>query len=167
MIPNYKSNCDICFWVLARPADTLSALARQVLPPGSNISFFNSIFDVIEALLSLGTHAPVVLITRPATLARPHLPTILQQFPNLRILGWLCSGETADPFMTARTAQPMITVSGHEQLRSVIAALVDSLSASLLTHNAPADAHTHASALDPAHFRLSDEELDALLGADL
>ncbi len=166
MIQNNRSNSDFCLWVLARPADMLSALARQVLPDGAGTSFFSSIYDVVAALLSLGTHTPVVLLTRPAMLAKPHLPAILQQFPNLRLIGWLSPGETVHPFIAGRTARPIITVSGPEELAHVIAALTESLAPAPEAEPTAVAGPGLAAALDPDQYRLSDDELDALLGAD-
>ena len=165
MINTKTSNIDVCFLVLARPADMLSRLAQQVLPAGAEVCFSACVYDAVASLLGLGPHMPVVLITRPAMLAKPHLPTILRQFPNLRTVGWLSPGESPDPYITEHVGQAMVTVSTPEELANVIAALARSLSAAPTPVNAPAGGHERQTALEPAHYRLSDEELEALLGA--
>ncbi|MBL7214769.1 MAG: hypothetical protein ISS71_03715 [Phycisphaerae bacterium] len=166
MIPNKKtSNSDVCFLVFARPADMLSVLARQVIPhQHPDTVFCNSVYDIFAALPGVAPDRPVILITRPSMLAKPHLTTALHQYPNLRLIGWLGPDEhLVDSPVPTLNGQAMVTVSTRDQLACVITAIRNAFR----EHALPDDlqAPEQDSKIEPADYRLSSEELDALLGA--
>lgn len=118
----------------------------------------------MPALQEIGTEQPVIVITRPAMLAKPHLTATLRRYPNLRLIGWLGSEEKiSDPAVSTVAASGMVSVSGPDQLCEVIGAICNTLPrerAGDVPEIPKPDAR-----LEPADYRLSSEEINALLGA--
>ena len=165
MIRNESSNSDIYFLVLSRPADTLSALVSSILSHHqADLKRCGSVFDLIATLYEIGPEQPAILIARPSMLAKPHLATALHQYPKLRLIGWLGNDDKlSDPTIPVVTGYEMITVSGPDQLDSVITTLRNAL----IRRQVRNDLETpkQDSKIEPTNYHLSDEELDALLGA--
>ena len=166
MIHNEPSNSDIYFLVLSRPVDTLSALVSSILSHHqADLKLCGSAYDLVTILYEISPEQPAILIARPSMLAMPHLATTLHQYPKLRLISWLGNNEKlSDPVISVITGYDMVTVSGPDQLRSVIATLRNALVRQQV-HNDPENPKQD-SKIEPENYRLSDEELDALLGAE-
>ena len=157
MIQNKNINSDIFFLVLARPADGLFALVRELLAP-RKISVCESVYDFMATLLMKDLNVPVLLIARPAMLAKPYLSDALRKFPNLRIIGWLGSYEQSGRGVRIRNLPIMVTVGTPGELSQVTAAMIQVL-------GSQSSRPTPDNTLNPAEYRLSGDELNALLGA--
>ena len=158
------SDPDVFFLVLARQADSLCALTCRVIPHRlAPASFCSSVYDAIAALHTLGPDRPVILITRPSMLAVPHLSAVLQRYPNLRLIGWIGPDENlVQPTAPALSALPIVTVGTREQLAGVITAIDTTfLGEQILNDPQPPRQDPK---IAPADYRLSNEELNALLG---
>lgn len=163
---NGSSNPDICFLTLARPADTLTALVSSIVPKYHiNLTQCRSAYDLITALQDIPQEQPAILIARPLMLTQPHLMTALRQYHNLQLFGWLGTNEKlSDPAASALSAQAVVMVSGTEQLRGIITGLRTGLVRQPVFCKPDMPSQSD-SKLEPAGYRLSSEELDALLGA--
>lgn len=167
MVLDKSFNSDSFFLVLARPADMLSALVSSMLARHRTaLVSCGSVYDLIAALPKIQPPRLVILITRPSMLAKPNLIPALHQFPNLRLIGWLGDSEKlSDVTVSALSEHGMVMVSSPRQLRSVIAALHNALVCEPESRNL--EIPKLNSKIEPTDYRLSDEELDALLGADV
>ena len=165
MIRNEPSNSDIYFLVLSRPADTLSALVSSVLSHRqANLKLCSSVYDLIAALYEISPEQPAILIARPLMLAKPHLTMALHQYTKLRLIGWLGNDDKLSaPTISVLNGYEMITVSSPNQLGSVVAAIQNAVVRQLVRTNL--EAPKQESKIEPANYHLSNEELDALLGA--
>lgn len=174
MIHKQNANSDIGFWVLARPADRLSATAREVIAQfyHTEPTHCESVYELFARLGAIGPDNLAILITRPTMLAKQHLAAALQGRPNLRLIGWLEPDENSDGRdAAARSAPPMVTVSNRKQLAAVIGAMGGTLTDMPTPPGQPQQPPAEPTKtpettkkLDPADYRLSSDELDALLG---
>ena len=166
MIRNEPSNSEIYFLVLSRPADTLSALVSSILSHHqASPKLCGSVYDLITALHEISHEQPAILIARPSMLAKPLLATALQQYPKLRLIGWLGNDDKlSDPTISVVTGYEMIAVSCPDQLRSVITTLRNALVRQQVYNDL--ETSKQISKIEPTDYRLSNEELDALLGAE-
>jgi len=157
---------NICFLVLSRPADTFSALVSSILSHHqANLKLCGSVYELIAALYEIDSNQPAVLIARPLMLAKPHLATTLNQYPKLRLIGWLGNDDNLSaPTVSVLNGYEMISVSSADQLRHVVAALESTLVRQPALNNP--ETHHQNSKIEPADYRLSGEELNALLGAE-
>lgn len=151
---------DVGFLVLARPADILTAVSREVLGTQNALfECFSSVYDLFAALQSLGTDKPVILICRPSSLDVPHLVDALGRYPNLYVIGWMGAEQrVGEPVMRG-----MVPVSNPEQLARAVADLCGRLAESAL-EALKRPISVSAAKLDPDDYRLSPDELNALLG---
>ena len=165
MIRNEPSNSDIYFLVLSRPADTLSALVSSIVSHHqASPKLCGSVYDLITALHEISPEKPAILIARPSMLAKPHLAAALHQYPKLRMIGWLGNDDKpSDPAISVVTAYEMIAASCPDQLRNVIATLRNALVSQQVRNDL--ETAKQVSKIEPANYHLSNEELDALLGA--
>ncbi len=150
---------------LARPADVLCTQVRLIaIQDHCKCLLCSSVYEVILHLRQIPPEHPGILITRPAMLAKPHLCSALQQYPNLRLIGWLNPDEAAnDSAFGAIGSYGIVMVSNTKQLHSVIAALRKTWGRDQV-HNDPDDAKQNAG-ITTDEYTLSDDELNALLGA--
>ena len=97
-------------------------------------------------------------------LAKPNISAVLRQYPNLRLIGWLGSEEKlSDPAVSSLAASGMVTTGNPDQLVGVIRAFCNIFRQPGACNDA--EIAKPDAAIDPADYRLCDEELDALLGA--
>jgi hypothetical protein len=156
-----KSNSDFRFLVLARPGDILSAVCRELIDQqDESLVFCGSVYTLIAALHTDGTEErPVILITRPSMLDRPHLADVLHRHPNLRLIGWLGPDERLSGKLLEQAITP---VCGREQLARAIASICVSAEASQASRSS-GNVRSRAK-IDPADYQLSHDEVNALLG---
>jgi hypothetical protein len=154
------SKPDVSFLVLARPADILLAVSREVLGlHNAPFECLSSVYDLFSALHAIADK-PAVLITRPSTLDVPHLADALGRYPNLQVIGWVGAEQRVGEGPLVRA---MVPVSSREQLGRAVADLCERLAESALEALKRPICAVSAK-LDPADYRLSPDELNALLG---
>lgn len=152
---------DVSFLVLARPADILSAVCREVFGhQDAPFECCSSVYDLFLALQTASTDKPAILITRPSSLDVPHLVDALGRYPNLQLIGWVDPEQRVgdEPLLRG-----MVPVSSREQLARAVAELCVRL-AELALETLKSPISVPAAKLDPDDYRLSHEELNALLG---
>lgn len=161
MVINKKTaNSDVCFLILARPADVLCAVSREVIGGQDGTAmYYTSVYDALAALQTAASdQRAVILITRPSMLAGVPLTMTLRQYPTLRLIGWL--GPNERPVDVAEPT--MMTVGNRDQLRRAILAIRTTLTAE---QSSPICVTPKPVAkIVPENYRLSHEEIDALLG---
>lgn len=154
------SNLDVRFLVLARPADILSVVSRELIGQQDAFTVFcGDVYELIAALQTVGAENPVILITRPSMLNRPHLTDVLRQHPTLRLIGWLGPDERLPAEVLE---QGMTPVSGREQLARAIVSICNSAEAAQ-TSRCSRNVRSKVK-IDPADYQLSHDEVNALLG---
>ena len=160
-----SSNSDICFLVLSRPADTLSALVSSILPNSCNLKSCQSIYHLITALQEIEIDRPSVLIARAVMLTCPDLVTTLEQYRQLQIIGWMGNHEKlSEPVFSAVIGCGVTMVSNIEQLCRIITTYQKTIACQPALNTI--EVSKQDSKIEPADYRLSNEELDALLGAE-
>lgn len=163
MVINKKTaNSDVCFLILARPADVLCAVSREVIGNRDGIAMYcTSVYDAIAALHTAASdEKPVILITRPAMLAGAPLAMTLRQYPALRLIGWL--GPDERPLDVTDPA--MMTVGTRDQLARAISAICTTLAAVQPSPPVYQVQPKPDAKIKPENYRLSHEEINALLG---
>ncbi len=152
--------------VLARPADTLSAQVSAITTQDQGECLLcRSVYDVLVHLHQVTQEHPAILIARPAMLTKPCLVSALQYYPDLHLIGWLGPGEASnDASFGTISDHGMVMVSNTEQLRRVITAFRNTWIRNQVHHDLEDSKHI-AQKITDDEYTLSDEELDALLGA--
>ena len=157
---------DGCILTLARPADVLSAQVSSIATQNQCECLpCSSVYDVLVRLQQVTRGRQTILIARPAMLTKTHLASTLQHYPDLHLIGWLSPEEAfTDTAFGTISSQGMVMVSNTEQLRRVIAAFRNAWIRNQVHHDLE-DPKLTARKISDDEYTLSNDELDALLGA--
>ena len=161
-----NSNLDIHVLVLARPADSVCAILASALCQWRHaFSVCSTVYEVVNEIRNIPDGQLLVLVVRPAMLGPQAAVFIERQFPDLRIIGWVDSGENAaDCAITQTTANGMMMASHPDQLQQVIHTLCKTIPQN---QSVPNTAGTDFSEEpDRLEYELSDDEVNALLGVE-
>ena len=158
-------NSSIKLLALTRPADVL----RPSLHPIQHLDDYDlalcsSLFELTEQLLSIGRDCPAVIIGRPAMLSCPSFLSLYKKLPRAQLIGWISESENpADKSFSMASEAGLIMVSNVKQLEQILVSLRQSLVRQ--TIRTAESERTSAHTISRDEYRLSNEELDALLGA--
>ena len=154
--------------LLARPADSLCSIIQSwaIAHRWSDLVFCHSVYDIEIRLDDIAPQQMVILIARPAMLNKPFLSSVLQKRPALRLIGWTGPEQTvSQQLATISSHVSIVTISDTEQLTNVLGAFRTTLTHEPMDSRQGRDAATE-SQIDPNNYRLSNDEIDALLGAE-
>lgn len=149
--------------LLARPADSLCSVIQSwaMAHHWGDLVLCHSIYDIDTRLDDIPSQQPVILIARPAMITVPFMASVLQDRPALRLVGWTSPQQ---PSSTMDDAS-ILTVHHTDQLMSLIGTF-QTIPVSEPTDAGQEPRVTTDTQLDPKNYRLTDDEIDALLGAD-
>lgn len=153
--------------LLARPADSLCTIIQSwaMAHHWGDLVLCHSVYDINTRLGDIAPQQPVILITRPAMLNKPFLTSVLQKRPDLRLIGWTGTEQTtSEQFASTIPDTPIVTVNSAGQLKNIIRAFQTTPVREQADHDRQPDAITDAR-IEPKNYRLSDDEINALLGA--
>jgi hypothetical protein len=160
------SNSGIHVLVLARPADSVCAILASALCQWRYaFSVYSTVYEVVNGIKDISASQSLILVTRPAMLGSQAALFIERHFPNLRIIGWVDSGEKiSDCAIVQMTAKGMVMVSHPDQLRQIIHSFCETMSQKQSVSNAAGSDILNES--DRLEYELSDDEVNALLGVE-
>ncbi|RKY09346.1 MAG: hypothetical protein DRP56_02735 [Planctomycetota bacterium] len=152
--------------VLARPADSVCAILASVLRQWRYaFSVYSTVYEVVDGIKDAPAGKPLILIARPAMLGSQAAVFIEQNFPSLRIIGWLDSGEkVSDCAITQTAANGMVMMSCPQQLQQFIHSFCKTIPQNPPVSNAAREDILEES--DRLEYELSDDEVTALLGVE-
>ena len=159
-----NSNSDIYVLVLARPADSICTILTSALCQWRHIfSMYSTAYEVVNGIKDIPAGQLPVLIVRPAMLGSQAASFLERQFPSLRIIGWLDSGERVSDCAIAQTmANGMVMTSHLDQLQQII----HSFRKKNIPQNQSLPNEVRAvfpEKLDRLEYELSNDEVHALL----
>ena len=162
-----NANSNIHILTLIRPADSLYLSMCAFGPQqGCKTVMCSSIYDVLTRLSQIPTHQPVLLILRPALLPVAASRYLAQHFENLQMIGWLDAEERlSDRALLPEVIGSMVLVSSLDQLGHAISTFSKKCASESLNQSAQPVSGKVAS--DRLSYDLSDEEINALLGANV
>ena len=161
-----NSNSVVHVLVLARPADSVCAILVSTLRQWRYaFSVYSTMYEVVNGVKDIPAGQSLILIVRPAMLGPQAALFLEQHFPNLRIIGWVDSGEkVSDCAITQTTVNGMVMVSHLDQLQQVIRMLCKTIPQNQSVPDAtPA---TFPKESDRPEYELSNDEVNALLGVE-
>ena len=161
-----NSNSGIHVLVLARPADSMCAILASALRQWHyTFSVCSTVYEVVNRVNDISAGQLPVLIVRPAMLG-PQAALFLEcQFPDLRIIGWVDSGENAaDCAITRTMVSGRVMVSHSDQIQQVLRSFCETKSRRRTVSNAAGSDILKES--DRLEYELSDDEVTALLGVE-
>ncbi len=161
-----NSYSNIHVWVLVRPADSLFAVLPAFLREYRYAySICPTLYHVLTRLGASGDCQPAALITRPAMLTAQAAAFLVRQYPRLRMFGWIERNECISDLALGPFADnAMIIVNRLSRLEGALAVFCKSL-LDEQSRNTPQKQSLPSVGLNPAQYELSDEEVEALLGA--
>ena len=161
-----NSNSDILVLVLARPADSVRAILASVLCQWRHaFSVYSTVYEVVNAIKDIPAGQLPVLIVRPAMLGPQAAVFIERHFPNLRIIGWVDSGEKISDCAIAQTmVNGMVMVSHPDQFQQVIRSFYKTMPQDQSVPDRIPLVYPEES--DRLEYELSDDEVNALLGVE-
>ena len=154
--------------VLARKADSVCSQipAWAASRRWGDLALCHSAGDLLDRLADSPPHQPAILVTRPVMFTPDFIEAVGRLHPSLRLIAWVCPAQVAVSRLPLIPAgSPVIPVTGPDELTSVINALqaCDPIkSESAAVRPEPSEDNC----FDPKQYRLSSDELDALLGAN-
>jgi len=159
-----NSNSDVQLLVLARPADSLCAILTPVLRQWRYAySVYSNVYDVVNAVRTVPAGRPTVLVMRPAMLSPQAASFLEQHFPNLRMIGWLDSGESVpEQAVTQTMFSGMLSAGGLDHLGRLLHTVCRTIPADRSVPDASAAAVPDKSG--KLKCEISNDEIDALLG---
>ncbi|MHC5083538.1 MAG: hypothetical protein ACYTET_06330 [Planctomycetota bacterium] len=165
MMDTEYSNTNVKLLVLTRPGDVLRTLLQSFAHLGEyDFTFCETLYDVTEQLHTLEADCTVFLIGRPAMLANPSFLALCKKRNRLRLVGWVSPGENpADKAFRLTAEAGLIMVSSLKQLEQVLEALRQTVARQMVRDTESKS--SSAGMIRKQDYRLSNEELDALLGA--
>ena len=161
-----NSNSGILVLVLARPADSVCAILASALRQWRYaFSVYSTVYEVVNAIKDIPAGQLPVLIVRPAMLGPQAAVFIERHFPDLRIIGWIDSGENvSDCAITQTTNNGIVLASQLDQFQQVIRSFYKTMPQNQSALNAAGGAFPKES--DRLEYELSDDEVNALLGVE-
>ena len=161
-----NSNSGVHVLVLARPADSVCAVLASALCQWRHaFSVYSTVYEVVNGIKDISAGQSLILVTRPAMLGPQAAVFIEQHFPDLRIIGWVDSGEKiSDCAIAQMTAKGMVMVSHPGQLRQIIHSFCKTMHQRQSVSNAAGSDILKES--DQLEYELSDDEVSALLGVE-
>ncbi len=154
--------------LLARPADSLCSIIQSwaMAHRWGDLVLCHSVYDIEIRLDDIPPQQTVFLIARPAMLNKSFLTSVLQKYPALRLIGWTGPNQTASSQLNAiSSCVSIVTISNTGQLANIIEAFQITLKQEPIHSNQGCDV-TAEPQIDPKNYRLSSDEIDALLGAE-
>ena len=161
-----NSNSVVHVLVLARPADSVCAILASALRQWRYaFSVYSTVYEVMNAIKDIPDSQSAILIARPAMLGPQAAVFIERHSLNLRIIGWIDSGENASDCAIAQTTMNGIVLASHlGQLRQVIRSFCKIMPQNkFVADKIPA---TFPEESDRLEYELSDDEVTALLGVE-
>ena len=161
-----NSNSGVHVLVLARPADSVCAILASALCQWRHVfSVYSTVYEVVNAIKDIPAGQSLILIVRPAMLGPQAAVFIERHFPNLRMIGWIDSGENVSDCAIAQMAvNGMVMVSHPDQLQQVIRSFCKTIPQNQSVPNTAGTDFSEES--DRLEYELSDDEVNALLGVE-
>jgi hypothetical protein len=161
-----NSNSGIHALVLARPADSVCAILASALCQWRHaFSVYSTVYEVVNAMKDIPAGQVPVLIVRPAMLNPQAGLFIERHFPNLRMIGWIDSGENVTDCAIAQMAvNGMVMVSHPDHLQQVIHTLCKTIPRDESVSKTTGTEFSEES--DRLKYELSDDEVNALWGVE-
>ena len=161
-----NSNSVVHVLVLARPADSVCAILTSALCQWRHaFSVHSTVYEVVSVIKDIPADQPLILIVRPAMLGPQAALFIERHLPNLRMIGWIDSGEKmSDCAITQTAVNGMVMASHLDQLRQIIYSFCKIMSRTQPTPETAGSAFPEE--LDRLEYELSDDEVNALLGVE-
>lgn len=151
--------------VLARKADSLCSVIPSwaMVHRWGDLVFCHCPYELLSRLSDLHPSQSPILIARPVMFAEDFITTALQRCPSLRLIAWKTIEQTAtDRQSFISGTLPAATVSNTDELTN----LINSLKPAAPTPPKTTETAQPANHFDPKDYKLSDDEIGALLGAD-
>ena len=158
-----NSNSDARVLVLARPADSLCAFVAPALDQkGYTFSIHTSVCEVVATVENSSVFERFILVVRPEMLGLQAALYMKQRFPELKIIGWLDPHENISNWTIAQmTINGMVIVSCLEQLYQAIFLCSEEMYQVRPSEDVKKN---HSQELEKLECKLSDDEINALLG---
>ncbi|OQY08038.1 MAG: hypothetical protein B6I25_00025 [Planctomycetales bacterium 4572_13] len=152
--------------VLARPADSVCAILASVLRQWQYaFSVYSTVYEVVDGIKDTPAGALLILVARPAMLGSQATVFIERNFPNLRIIGWIDSGENISDYTITQTAANGTVMMSHpEQLRPFIHSFCKTVPQNPSVPDVAREDILEEP--DRLEYELSDDEVTALLGVE-
>ncbi len=150
--------------LLARQADSLCATIQSwaIACRWGDLSQCHSVYDLFARLDDIDPQQPIIILGRPEMLSGLLLSAIQHKHPALRLIHWNSAIRTASETIAAD--QAVITVSNTDQLTSAINALESTFPCKPIQKTPLPEKTAEKRPFDPKDYRLSGEEINALLG---
>ena len=161
-----NSNSVVHVLVLARPADSMCAILASAFRQWRYaFSTCSTIYEVVNGVKDIPVGQPLILIVRPAMLGPQAALFMERHFPDLRIVGWIDSGENvSDCAIAQTTVNGMVTASHLDQLQRMIRTFCKTVPRNRsVSDMASADFPDKSGRPE---YELSDNEVNALLGVE-
>ena len=161
-----NSNSSVHVLVLARPADSVCAILASALRQWRcSFSMYSTVYEVVNGIKDISAGQLFILVVRPVMLGLQAAVFMEQHFPNLRIIGWIDSGEkVSDHTLTQTTANGMVMVSRPDQLWRIIHSFGETIPQNQSVSNVAEAVFPEES--NRLEYELSDDEVNALLGVE-
>ena len=161
-----NSNSGVHVLVLARPADSVCAIWASALCRWRYaFSVYSTVYEVVNRIKDISAGQLLILVTRPAMLGPQVALFIEQYFPNLRIIGWVDSGDKVSDYVIAKmAANGMVMASGPDHLQQIIRSFCKTIPQNQSVPAGIPSAFSEES--DQLEYKLSDDEVAALLGVE-